>query len=177
MNNIWKPGRITVKYVETNPALTLPLISSNKINNEDVLWPCHATLFKISWQAQSSLCRRLPDLLQVSASGVRLLTPPTTSPPKTLCHPCPTTFPLIVFAAPQAFNHPFHGASLLHFLLPFPFLLLIPALSATQKVVHSTVDLPHRNPWIRNAFRNVFAVLALVVTHQYALVTGRESPR
>ena len=25
-NNIWKPGRITVKYVETNPAITNPAI-------------------------------------------------------------------------------------------------------------------------------------------------------
>ena len=27
-NNIWKPGRITVKYGETNPALTNPAITN-----------------------------------------------------------------------------------------------------------------------------------------------------
>ena len=30
-NNIWKPGRITVKYVETNPAIMNPAITNPAI--------------------------------------------------------------------------------------------------------------------------------------------------
>ena len=30
-NNIWKPGRITVKYVETNPAITSPAITKTPL--------------------------------------------------------------------------------------------------------------------------------------------------
>ena len=30
-NNIWKPGKITVKYVETNPAITNPTITKSPL--------------------------------------------------------------------------------------------------------------------------------------------------
>ena len=30
-NNIWKPGRITVKYVETNPGITNPGITKSPL--------------------------------------------------------------------------------------------------------------------------------------------------
>ena len=66
----------------------------------------------------------------------------------------PTYLPL-AFATPRAFNRPFHCALPLTFL--FPFLFLIPASSTTCKVVHSSVGLLYRNPWIRSGFPYVYA--------------------
>ena len=34
-NNIWKPSRITVKYVETNPAITNPAILKSPLERID----------------------------------------------------------------------------------------------------------------------------------------------
>ena len=34
ITNIWKPGRITVKYVETNQAITNPVITKSPLYNE-----------------------------------------------------------------------------------------------------------------------------------------------
>ena len=62
--------------------------------------------------------------------------------------PCESlpTFSLHSQPRARAFNRPFHRA--ISFACPliflFPFLLLIPALSTTRKVLHSFVGLPYR---------------------------------
>ena len=47
-NNIWKPGRITVKYVETNPAITNPAITNRFWRSQRTIYPTITNIFVLS---------------------------------------------------------------------------------------------------------------------------------
>ena len=47
-NNLWKPSRITVKYVETNPAITNPAIANRFWRSQRTIYPAITNIYTIN---------------------------------------------------------------------------------------------------------------------------------